>query len=74
MLKIIKRRYVNKRDRSILGEIQKEIIKKQTGSLLPIAKAVLSVFNLGKKRKYGKKKENNYSKKRRSKKSYSTKR
>ena len=51
ILKIIKRPYVNKRDRSILGQVQKEIIKKQKGALLPIAKAVLSVFNLGKNKK-----------------------
>ena len=54
------------------------MIKKQKGEglgalLLPLAKAALSAFGSGKKRKYGKKKQNNYGKMRLSKKSYSTK-
>ena len=54
------------------------MIKKQEGEglgalLLLLAKAALSVFGSGKKRKYGKEKQNNYGKTRHSKKSYSTK-
>ena len=64
---MIKRSYVNKRGRLILGEGQKNIIKKQKGEglgalLLLLAKAALQVFSSGKKRKYGKKKQNNYDK------------
>ena len=75
---MIKGWYVNKRGRLILGEGQKKIIKKQKGKglgalLIPLAKAALSIFGLGKKRKNGEKKHNNYGKTRRSKKSYSTK-
>ena len=77
ILKIIKRPYINKRGRLILGEGQKQIIKKQKGKalgvlLIPLAKVALSLFGLGKKRKHGKKKQNNYGKTRPSKKSYST--
>ena len=75
---MIKRPYVNKCYKLILGERQKKMIKKQKGRglgalLLPLAKAALSAFGSGKKRKYGKKKQNNYGKTRISKKSYSTK-
>ena len=75
---MIKRPYVTKRSRLILGEGQKQIIKKQKGEglsalLIPLAKAALSIFGSRKKRKHGKKKQNNYGKTRRSKKSYSTK-
>ena len=64
---MIKRSYVNKRGRLILGEGQKNIIKKQKGEglgalLLPLAKAALRIFSSGKERKYGKKKQNNYDK------------
>ena len=50
----------------------KKIIKKQKNKglgalLLPLAKAALSVFGSEKKKKYGKKKKNNFDKMRRSK-------
>ena len=65
---MIKRLYVNKCGRLILGEGQKKIIKKQKGKGLGVL-----FLPLGKKRKYGKKKQNNYRKMRCFKKSYSTK-
>ena len=72
---MIKRPYVNKRGRLMLGEEQKKVLKKQKGEcfsalLFPLAKAALSIFSSGKKT--CKKKQNNYCKRRRSKKSYST--
>ena len=53
---MIKRPYVNKRGRSILSEGLKKIIKKAKKGesldvlLLPLAKAALSIFGLGKKK------------------------
>ena len=54
ILKMIKRPYVNKRGRSMLGEEQKKVLKKQKGEcfsalLFPLAKAALSIFSSGKK-------------------------
>ena len=78
ILKMIKTLYVNKRGRLILGEGQNKIIKKQKDGglgalLIPLTKAALSAFGSGKKRRDGKKKQNNYGKTRCCKKSYSTK-
>ena len=78
ILKMIKTLYVNKRGRLILGEGQNKIIKKRKGGglgalLIPLTKAALSAFGSGKKRRDGKKKQNNYGKTRCCKKSYSTK-
>ena len=75
---MIKTLYVNKLGRLILGEGQNKIIKKQKGGglgalLIPLTKAALSAFGSGKKRRDGKKKQNNYGKTRCCKKSYSTK-
>ena len=75
---MIKRSYVNKSSRLILGKGQKKIIKKQKGEglgmlLIQLAKQHLAFLAWGKKRKDGKKKQNNYGKMRHSKKSYSTK-
>ena len=51
---MIKRPYINKRGRLILGEGPKKIIKKQKGKglgelLIPLAKAALSIFGSRKK-------------------------
>ena len=51
---MIKRPYVNKRGRLILGEEQKKVLKKQKGEcfgahLITLAKAALSIFSSGKK-------------------------
>ena len=77
---MIKRTYVNKRGRSILSEGLKKIIKKQKRRRFrrassSISKSSTKHFWLGekKKRKYGKRKQNNYGKTRHSKKSYFTK-
>ena len=74
---MIKRPYINKRGRLVLGEEQKK--HKETKrqmfrcTSIPLTKVALSVFGSGKRRKHGKKKQNNYGKTRCSKKSYSIK-